>query len=193
MTGMMVDVASIISEELRRIAISGTKFGRKASMLFYPGLITGLCMKSHVPIHAEIHLTITSIVNDHFISRFVQGPMDRAKGAAPSSARPRSRRPQGFDQMAFATYCCDNFEASMRSQEFLFDSMQQQYQNSFLAPEARSFPTRAEYDAFSNWPVGRPTFLGGAGGSGGAHASGEDDENMEDVIGDVGAGEENDE
>lgn len=103
MTGMAVDIASIISEELRRIAVSGTKFGGKAEILFYLGLIMGLCIKSHVPIPAEIHLTITSIVNENFISRFCQGPMDRVDGAATSSARPRTRRPQGYDQMAFAT------------------------------------------------------------------------------------------
>lgn len=157
-------------------------------MLFSPGLIMGLCIKSHVPIPTDIHMTITSIVNENFVSRFCQGPMERTDGATTSSARPRALRPQAYDPMAFATYCCENFEASRRSHEFLFDSMQQQFQNTLLAPEARVFPTRAEYDIYFNWPVGRPAFMGGAGGSGGSHASGADDENMEDVIGNVGGG-----
>jgi hypothetical protein len=89
--------------------------------------------------------------------------------------------------MAFATYCCENFEASRRSQSFLFDAMQQQFQNTFLAPETRTFPTQAEYVSYSNWSEGRPTFNGGARGSGQASGAGHD-ENMEDVIGSVGGG-----
>jgi hypothetical protein len=85
--------------------------------------------------------------------------------------------------MAFATYYCENFEASRRSQSFLFDAMQQQFQNTFLALEARTFPTQAEYASYSNWPEGRPAFMGGARGSGTAH-----DDDMEDVLGSVGGG-----
>jgi hypothetical protein len=86
--------------------------------------------------------------------------------------------------MAFANYCCENFEASRRSQSFLFDAMQQQFQNTFLAPEARTFPSQADYAAYANWPVGRPNFMGGAGGSA------DPNEEMEDVLGSVGGDEE---
>ena len=61
--------------------------------------------------------------------------------------------------------------------------MQQQFQNTFLAPEARTFPSQAEYAAYSNWPEGRPTFMGGAGGGGATH-----DDEMEDVLRSVGGG-----
>lgn len=43
MVGKSVDVASIIAEEMRKMVLSGTKFGGKAGVLAYPGLIMGLC------------------------------------------------------------------------------------------------------------------------------------------------------
>ena len=110
--------------------------------------------------------------------------MDRAEGAGTSSTRPRACTTPAFDQMAFTNYCCESFEASRRSQSFIFDDMQQQFQNTFLAPEAHTFPSQAEYVAYANWPEGRPAFMGGAGG--GANHGDE----MEDVLGSVGGGQE---
>lgn len=43
MIGKSVDVASIITGEMHKVASSGTKSGGKASVLTYPGLIMGLC------------------------------------------------------------------------------------------------------------------------------------------------------
>ncbi|KAI5401703.1 hypothetical protein KIW84_066245 [Lathyrus oleraceus] len=187
MIGKSVDVASIIAHEMRKVATSGTKFGGKTDVLMYPGLIMGLCRRANVPIPDEVHLSIASVINDAFLNRFYQSQIDRAEGAGTSSSRPRARGAPVFDQMAFATYCCENFEASRRSQLFLFDAMQQQFQNTLLAPEARTFLTQAEYVSYSNWPEGRPTFMGGAGDSGQASGAGHD-EDMEDVIGSVGGG-----
>jgi hypothetical protein len=120
----------------------------------------GLCKRANVIIPNEVHYSITSTINDYFVNRFCQAPLDKAEGAGTSSSRPKPRRALAFDQMAFASYCCENFEASRRSQTFLFDAMQQQFQNTFLAPEDRTFPTQAEYVSYANWPEGRPNFMG---------------------------------
>lgn len=185
--GKSVDVASIIAGEMRKVATTGTKFGGKVDVLMYPGLIMGLCRRENMPIRDEVHLSITSVINDAFLNRFCQGQMDRVEGADTSSSRPHTHSALVFDQMAFATYCRENFEASRRSQSFLFDAMQQQFQNTFLAPEARTFLTQAEYVSYSNWLEGRPTFMGGAGGSGQASGAGHG-EDMEDVIESIGGG-----
>jgi hypothetical protein len=66
MIGKSVDVASIIAAEMRKGATSGTKFGGKASVLMYPWLIMGLCRRANVPIPDEVHLSITSVINDAF-------------------------------------------------------------------------------------------------------------------------------
>jgi hypothetical protein len=147
----------------------------------------GLCKKANVIIPNEVHYTITSTINDYFVNRFCQAPLDKAEGAGTSSSRPKPRRAPAFDQMAFASYCCENFEASRRSQAFLFDAMQQQFQNNFLAPEDRTFPTQAEYVSYANWPEGRPSFMGGAGSSGQTSGA-QVDEEMEEAIGPVGGG-----
>lgn len=118
-------MASIIAGEMRKVATSGTKFGGKTGVLTYLRLIMGLCRKANMPISDEVHLSITSVINDAFLNRFCQSQMDRAEGAGTSSFRPHARSTPAFDQMAFATYYCENFEASRRSQSFLFDAMQQ--------------------------------------------------------------------
>lgn len=146
-----------------------------------------LCRKENVPISDEVHLSITSVINDAYLNRFCQSQMDRDEGAGTSSSRPHARNTPTFDQMAFAIYCCESFEASRRYQSFLFDAMQQQFQNTFLAPEARTFLTQAEYASYSNWPEGRPTFMRGVGGTGRASGAGHD-EDMEDVLGSIGGG-----
>jgi hypothetical protein len=127
MIGKSVDVASIIAGEMRKVATSGTKFGGKTGVLTYPGLIMGLCRRANVPIPDEVHFSITSVINDAYLNRFCQSQMDRAEGAGTSSSRPRARSTPAFDQMAFATYYYERFEASRRSQSFIFDAMQQQF------------------------------------------------------------------
>lgn len=87
--GKYVDVASIIAGEMRKMAISGTKFGGKAGVLAYPGLIMGLCRRANVVIPGEVHFSITSVINDAYLNRFCQSQIDRTKGAGTSSSRPR--------------------------------------------------------------------------------------------------------
>lgn len=123
MIGKFVDVASIIAGEMRKMAISGTKFGGKAGVLAYPGLIMGLCRRANVAIPDEVHFSITSVINDAYLNRFCQSQMDRTEGAGTSSSRPRPRTTPVFDQMAFTNYCCESFETSRRSQSFIFDAM----------------------------------------------------------------------
>lgn len=104
MIGKSVDVASLIAGEMRKVATNGTKFEGKAGVLMYPGLIMGLCRRENMPIRDEVHLSITSVINDVFLNRFCQSQMDRAEGASTSSSRPPARCAPVFYQMAFATY-----------------------------------------------------------------------------------------
>ncbi|KAL5068297.1 hypothetical protein RYX36_019184 [Vicia faba] len=58
----------VISNEIRRIAISGHSHGNKASMtLGFPALITGLCRKVGVDIPNVSTKRISSIVNEDYV------------------------------------------------------------------------------------------------------------------------------
>ena len=64
-----VDVARIISNEIRAAAQSGHPLGaRNPSILVFPGLIMGLCAEAEVPIPDVIHKTIKGTVTDNWIS-----------------------------------------------------------------------------------------------------------------------------
>ena len=63
-----IDVARIISNEIRAIASSGHHLGTKTpATLVFPGLIMGLCTEADVSISDMVHKTIKGVVNDFCI------------------------------------------------------------------------------------------------------------------------------
>ncbi|KAL5075415.1 hypothetical protein RYX36_014399 [Vicia faba] len=68
--GWKIDIAQVISDEIRKIAISGHTHGIKAPMtLAFPDLITGLCRKAGVDIPNVATKMISNIVNDDYVLR----------------------------------------------------------------------------------------------------------------------------
>ena len=68
--GWQSDVAQVISNEIRKIVISGHSHGNKAPMtLGFPALIMGLCRKPGVDILNVATKRISSIVNDDYVLR----------------------------------------------------------------------------------------------------------------------------
>ncbi|KAL5056224.1 hypothetical protein RYX36_036906 [Vicia faba] len=66
-----IDMAQVISNETRRIAISGHSHGNKAHMtLGFLTLITGLCRKAGVEIPNLDTKRINSIVNEDYVLRY---------------------------------------------------------------------------------------------------------------------------
>ncbi|KAL5069948.1 hypothetical protein RYX36_020835, partial [Vicia faba] len=66
--GCQIDVAHVISKEIRRISIIGHSHGNKAPMtLGFPALITGLCRKAGVDIPNVATKRISSIVNEYYV------------------------------------------------------------------------------------------------------------------------------
>ncbi|KAL5074317.1 hypothetical protein RYX36_013301, partial [Vicia faba] len=65
-----IDVAQVISNEIRRITISGHSHGNKAPMtLGFLALITGLCRKAGVDIPNVATKRISSIMNEDYVLR----------------------------------------------------------------------------------------------------------------------------
>ncbi|KAI5408747.1 hypothetical protein KIW84_054544 [Lathyrus oleraceus] len=65
-----VDVARVISMEIRMISSYGHRFGtRTSTTLAFPGLIMGLCGLVGVAIYLVVHGTIEGVVNDRYILR----------------------------------------------------------------------------------------------------------------------------
>lgn len=71
--GKRIDVAHIISTEMRAINESGKDFGggvRSAHLFVFPGLIMGLLIASSVRIPSTVHFEIKIKVDDIYFRRY---------------------------------------------------------------------------------------------------------------------------
>ncbi|KAI5384980.1 hypothetical protein KIW84_071828 [Lathyrus oleraceus] len=83
-----VDVAWVISNEIRVIASSGHRLGTKTpTTLAFPRLIMDLCMPVSVTIPLVVHGTIEGVVNDHYILNHCT-PRGQLHADAPTPAPP---------------------------------------------------------------------------------------------------------
>jgi hypothetical protein len=165
-----VDVARIISWELKTIALSG-RLGPKCPLGF-PGLILGLVLSQRIPLPDQIHEELTHPIDDAFIDRYLN---DAKKGKSTSGAS-TSRQPpvtptsQPLDYTNFDprfrecfTYSWDQQDASFRAMTELQNSMYRMQVHSGL-PNDEALRVMAP-DAFQThvaWPGVRP-FYGGGG------------------------------
>lgn len=88
--GKEVDIARIISNEIKAIVESGTKPGSKPNyLLAFPRLITGLCKKAKVHIPNQVHEEIRGVVVERYTSRYCNlKPVEyheEGEGVAPGS------------------------------------------------------------------------------------------------------------
>ncbi|GAU41860.1 hypothetical protein TSUD_366070 [Trifolium subterraneum] len=66
-----VDVARVISNEMKRITGSGIKPDIRASCpLAFPGLIVRLCIAARIVIPPQVRETITCVIDDSYVRRF---------------------------------------------------------------------------------------------------------------------------
>lgn len=73
MSGKQIDVAQIISNEMRNVTESGKEFGTgtiRICPLVFPGLIMGLLIVSRARIPNVVQLEIKTKVNDTYVDRF---------------------------------------------------------------------------------------------------------------------------
>ncbi|MCI08284.1 hypothetical protein A2U01_0029360, partial [Trifolium medium] len=69
--GREVDVARVISNEMKKITESGIKSDVRASCpLAFPGLIMRLCIATRIVIPPQVHETITCVIDDTYVRRF---------------------------------------------------------------------------------------------------------------------------
>ncbi|MCH90862.1 hypothetical protein A2U01_0011785 [Trifolium medium] len=68
LVGLQVDIARVISNEMKRIAESGIKNDSKP-IISYPGLIMGLCSDARAVLPAYVSETIDGPINDTYIER----------------------------------------------------------------------------------------------------------------------------
>src|SRR4051812_3866601 len=171
MTGIEIDIAQIISEEMREVASSGHSLGsRLAGQLPYPALIMGLCRRARVEIPDEVHMTITSKVDDSYVARFCS---PRARGRCqpqPEAVAPPAGQARYNQQMA-CRYSWDYMDALRRSEATIHDSLHRLYLKMSDPSSVTSFTTNEQYEAICNYPEDRPFFRNGGG---------EDEENEEE-------------
>ncbi|KAL5052767.1 hypothetical protein RYX36_033449, partial [Vicia faba] len=87
--GWQIDVAQVISNEIRKIAISDHTHGNKTTMtLRFLDLITGLCRKEGVDMLDVDTKVISSVVNEDYI---VQHCLSKLTGEA--SSQPQAHAP----------------------------------------------------------------------------------------------------
>ncbi|KAL5071874.1 hypothetical protein RYX36_022761 [Vicia faba] len=87
--GWHIDVAQVISNEIRNISISGHSHGNKVPMtLGFLDLITGLCRKAGVDIPNVSTKSISSIVNDDYVLRHCVPKLEREAALQPQAHAP---------------------------------------------------------------------------------------------------------
>ncbi|KAL5062028.1 hypothetical protein RYX36_023765, partial [Vicia faba] len=127
--GWKIDVAQVISNEIRKIAISGHSHGNKTAMtLGFLAPITGLCGKVGVYIPDVAIKRISSIMNeDYFLRHCV--PKLTCEAAPQPQAHAPPTGPVRYNQQQACVYNWKMMEAQMRACFFLHDFMQMLYRH----------------------------------------------------------------
>ncbi|KEH25675.1 hypothetical protein MtrunA17_Chr6g0462331 [Medicago truncatula] len=170
-----VDIARVISQEMKIVAESGIKPPAKHNCpLTFPGLIIGLCHKARIVIPAQVHETIKHPITDTYIGRYCTGSRARARAEAPQTqSTPQEAQPAPTPQqflfsewdpryLAAYTYTWDQNEANHRALNTIQDSMYR-LQLQFGVPQAltHQLMTPDAFQAHVAWPGVRPFYPGG--------------------------------
>lgn len=117
MTGREVDVARIISQEIKKVASSGHK-------LTFPSLIIGLCRRAGVEIPDLVHINITSVVDAPYVARYFCSRINPRNQLQPQAmAHPQNR----YNEQLACRYNWEYFDANRRSQVMINDSLVKLY------------------------------------------------------------------
>jgi hypothetical protein len=114
-----VDVARIISNELKTIALNG-RFNAKCPLGF-PGLIMGLILDARITIPSQVHETITHPIDDAFIARNQDKKENESRPSTSHAPRaPPTSQPLDFSDLdprlqACYSYTWDQNDASYRA------------------------------------------------------------------------------
>ncbi|KAL5058273.1 hypothetical protein RYX36_029877 [Vicia faba] len=127
--GWQIDVARVISNKIRRIAISGHSHGNKVPMtLGFPALITGLCRKVGVDIPNMATKRISSIVNEDYVLRYCVSKLAGEEAPQTQVHAPPTGSTWYNEQQA-CVYNWKMMDAHMRASFFLHDSIQLLYRH----------------------------------------------------------------
>jgi hypothetical protein len=151
-----VDVAKIISDEMKVIALSGVSDQSKTKcLLAYPALIMGLIENArlYVPANSQDKLVV---INDKHVERHCK-PKETTSRASSHST----------DQQLFY-HLMDQNAANHRAYEYMYEAM---YKMSLNQP----LYDPSSFSAHVAWPGDRPHSGEGAGTSAGANDGGDDD------------------
>jgi hypothetical protein len=168
--GMQVDIARIIANELKQVAIKCAT-GVKKIALFYPGFIMGLLRANGVTISGPFDEDIESTINDtsiatwekreqranqfHF-SNVEAGPSEGAGSFDFSGMQTFMLEQQMHNQ-----YVRDQNSFIMNQNEAIYRSnlgIHQDLYNAHMYPGNADYPvmTPDQYQSFVHWPEGRP-------------------------------------
>lgn len=206
--GGEVDVARIISRELKYVALSGLT--HKASKMSFPGFIMGLVKSQGVVCTGPFTETLVGPMDDKFLKSLEKAVADKLEEPSSSIPHPehepelpqqeplQSTEPGSFDFSSFSSYFAQQEQRDLRQEQRY--QMQEQRDHFLMDQNAALFRShrgiyQSLYDARQNpayqmltpesfvescmWPGDRPTFYGG----GEHYGAAEDDERTASVHG----------
>ncbi|GAU47101.1 hypothetical protein TSUD_403330 [Trifolium subterraneum] len=162
--GNQVDIAKVISQELKDVVLSGTKKRTRPSTLPFSALIMGLIRKARIIVSATFHDPLGTIYDKH-VERwcYPKRPIQAQQPAPPQ-----------FTDQQLLYHLMDQNAANHRADDYLYQAMYQMSLNQPLYEPAHFYSQVA-------WPGDRPRFGDGVGTSVGANADGDDDPIDEEV------------
>ncbi|GAU36404.1 hypothetical protein TSUD_38710 [Trifolium subterraneum] len=162
--GSHVDIAKVISQELKKVVLSGTEKKNRVDMLPFPALIMGLIRKVRVLVSATFRDPLGT-TDDKHVERwcYPKRPIQAQQPAPPQ-----------FTDQQLLYHPMDQNVANHRADVNLYEAMYQMSLNQPLYESSHFYSQVA-------WPVDRQQFGDGVGTSAGANIDGEDDPIDEEV------------
>ncbi|GAU41288.1 hypothetical protein TSUD_349280 [Trifolium subterraneum] len=166
--GYQLDIAKIISKELKDAVLSGTEKKTRPNMLPFPALIMGLIREARVVFSANFHDPLGTIDDQH-VERwcYPKKPIQTEQPAPPQFHEQQPAPPQFTDQQLLY-HLMDQNAANHRADDYLYQAMYQMSLNHPLYDPSHFYSQVA-------WPGDRPSFGDGVGTSAGANIDGDDD------------------
>ncbi|MCH98537.1 hypothetical protein A2U01_0019542, partial [Trifolium medium] len=170
--GEDVDVARIISNEMKSIAESGVRnFSRPKCPLAFPALIIGLVTEARVNIPQYVHDRIQGSIDDAYVVRYCTGKKKR--GPAPQD--PEEQQPQAPEHPA-APYAYPNVDPTLQNWFYHtwdqnaanYRAMTDMHESMYKMQLQEQMMTPPEFQTYANWPRDRPHFTEGVSTAAGA-------------------------
>jgi hypothetical protein len=169
LTDQPVDIARIIAEELKDVALSN----KDRVPLAFPGLIMGLIISLRIRIPSHVHEELQNPITDAIIARHSDKEKKGKKGTGASSSH-QPQAPTSADDFSHMdpaqrqcfTYTWDYLDANKRAMTSLHDSMyRMQLHAGYPQVADHQVPFPEAFQAYCAWPGDRPFVYGGGGSS----------------------------